>query len=178
MAALAPVVIRTPACPQVGIIDPSDFYDPTVQRILRPGDRSAYKNIPMAIYGTALLSFCLIVGLVAGRLIGLAIGIDANVGGVGIAMLLLILIAGKLQTSGKMPAPTQSGVLFWSSIYIPIVVAMAAGQNVRAAVSGGPIAVIAGTAAVVACFALVPLISRLGQSSDLDSSDDAGGKEA
>lgn len=117
----------------------------------------------MAIYGTALLSICLLVGLILGEWIGLAIGIDSNVGGVGIAMLLLIFSAGRLQTSGLLPKPTQSGVLFWSSIYIPIVVAMAASQNVLAAVSGGTMAVLAGVVVVAVCFALVPLISRIGQ---------------
>jgi malonate transporter MadL subunit len=117
----------------------------------------------MAIYGTALLSLCLLAGLILGRLIGMAIGIDANVGGVGIAMLLLILVSGRLQASGAMPKPTQSGVLFWSSIYIPIVVAMAASQNVRAAVSGGTVAILAGVVVVIVSFAMVPLISRIGQ---------------
>ena len=41
----------------------------------------------MAIYGTALLSICLIVGLMVGRFLGMLIGVDANVGGVGIARL-------------------------------------------------------------------------------------------
>ena len=117
----------------------------------------------MAIYGTALLSLCLICGLAAGKVIGLAIGIDANVGGVGIAMLLLIAASGRLQAMGLMAEPTQSGVLFWSSIYIPIVVAMAASQNVRAAVSGGTAAIVAGVVVVIVSFAMVPLISRIGR---------------
>ncbi|MCA9240615.1 MAG: malonate transporter subunit MadL, partial [Planctomycetales bacterium] len=56
----------------------------------------------MAIYGTALLSLCLICGLLVGKLIGLAIGVDANVGGVGFAMLLLIVVSGRLQAAGRM----------------------------------------------------------------------------
>ena len=128
----------------------------------------------MAIYGTALLPICLISGLVAGKLIGMAIGIDANVGGVGIAMLLLILISGRLQSAGVMAKPTQSGVLFWSSIYIPIVVAMAASQNVRAAFSGGTVAIFAGVAVVVVSFAFVPLISRIGQSDERHTSESKG----
>ena len=138
----------------------------------------------MAIYGTALLSLCLVCGLIVGKLIGLAIGIDANVGGVGIAMLMLILICGRLQAAGRMPTPTQSGVLFWSAIYIPIVVAMAASQNVRAALTGGPAAIVAGVLAVAVSFALVPVISRLGQSDSLGTSPleeengSAGGEEA
>lgn len=116
----------------------------------------------MAIYGTALLSFCLVSGLIIGRLLGVLVGVDANVGGVGIAMLLLIGISGKLQQTGHLPKPTEGGILFWSSLYIPIVVAMAAGQNVRKALTGGPAAILAGTLVVVVCFALVPLIHRLG----------------
>ena len=118
----------------------------------------------MAIYGTALLSICLLCGLIVGKLIGLSMGIDKNVGGVGIAMLLLIIVSGRLQSSGRLPQPTRDGVLFWSAIYIPIVVAMAASQNVRQAISGGPAAIIAGILVVAVSLALVPLISRLGQS--------------
>ena len=123
----------------------------------------------MAIYGTALLSICLLVGLIGGKWIGLAMGIDANVGGVGIAMLLLIVVSNRLRSSGRMSTPTQSGVLFWSSIYIPIVVAMAASQNVMAAVGGGIVALVAGAAVVVCGFACVPLISRLGRDDEADA---------
>jgi malonate transporter MadL subunit len=118
----------------------------------------------MAIYGTALLSICLLVGLAIGQFLGTLIGVDANVGGVGIAMLLLILICDRLQQSGRMQPPTQQGILFWSSVYIPIVVAMAASQDVLAAIEGGRVAIVAGVLVVVASFVMVPLISRLGQS--------------
>ena len=40
---------------------------------------------------------------------------------------------------------TTQGILFWSSMYLPIIVAMAATQNVKAAISGGPIAIIVGS---------------------------------
>lgn len=120
----------------------------------------------MAIYGTALLSLCLLLGVILGKLIGLAIGIDANVGGVGIAMLLLIAASAYLRSRGWLPSPTQSGVLFWSSVYIPIVVAMSATQNVRAAVTGGAVAIVAGVVVVCVSFAMVPLISRVGQAED------------
>jgi len=115
----------------------------------------------MAIYGTALLSICLLLGLIVGKLLGVLIGVDANVGGVGIAMLLLILICDHLRQTGRLKAPSERGIAFWSSIYIPIVVAMAASQNVLAAIKGGPVAIVAGVSVVVICFALVPLISRL-----------------
>ena len=133
----------------------------------------------MAIYGTALLCICLLIGMIVGKLLGLAVGVDANVGGVGIAMLLLILACDRLQKSGKMQPPTERGVAFWSSIYIPIVVAMAASQNVVAALKGGPMAILAGVLAVGIGFILVPVISRIGDSdSTEDSSSSLPGKES
>ena len=70
----------------------------------------------MAIYGTALLSICLLAGLVLGKLLGNLIGVDANVGGVGIAMLLLILGCDRLHQSGRLKPPSVkescSGVPF------------------------------------------------------------------
>lgn len=116
----------------------------------------------MVIYGTALLSICLLVGLALGRLLGWAVGLDKNIGGVGIAMLLLILICDRLQQSGHIKPPTERGIMFWSSIYIPIVVAMAASQNVLEALTSGWIAIAAGSLSLIACFALVPAINRLG----------------
>lgn len=117
----------------------------------------------MAIYGTALLGFCLLAGLVLGQFLGELLGIGKNVGGVGIAMLLLILLSDRLRRTGHLPTPTQQGVLFWSSIYIPIVVAMAAGLNVRGAIKGGPLAILAGVLSVVTCLALVPWLSGGGK---------------
>ena len=131
----------------------------------------------MAIYGTALLAICLLVGSILGKWLGHWMGVDANVGGVGIAMLLLILFCGRLQGSGRLAIPTQQGVLFWSSIYIPVVIAMAASQNVTKAISGGPVAILAGVLAVVVCFAMVPLVDRIGRSdqSPADRSQPGGG---
>jgi malonate transporter MadL subunit len=57
---------------------------------------------------------------------------------------------------------TASGVHFWSAMYIPIVVAMAAKQNVIAALSSGWMAIIAGVAAVTASFAMIPVLARFG----------------
>ncbi len=117
----------------------------------------------MAIYGTALLSICLLIGLSLGRWLGVLCGLDADIGGVGIAMLLLLLSCDYLQRTGRLQPPTQSGIAFWSSIYVPIVVAMSASQNVFAAVSGGLIALLAGTISVAVCFLLVGVLARSGQ---------------
>lgn len=114
----------------------------------------------MPVYGVALLAACTLAGLYAGDVIGAVMGLEANVGGVGIAMLLLILLTNVRGRSFGADTPAGSGVQFWSLMYIPIIVAMAARQNVVAAVSGGAMAVSAGVLAVAAGFALVPLLSR------------------
>lgn len=118
----------------------------------------------MTIYGTALLAICVLVGLSIGRTLGAWCGLDADVGGVGIAMLLLIVSGDHLRRTGRMKPPDEAGVVFWSSIYIPIVVAMAASQNVLAAVRGGLVAVLAGALTVVVCFGIVGLLARGGRS--------------
>ncbi len=117
----------------------------------------------MIIYGVAFLAFCTLAGIFIGELLGKLIGVPANVGGVGIAMMLLIVLGSYLHKRGVLDAKSEKGVEFWSAIYIPIVVAMAAQQNVYGALSGGPMAIIAGILAVVVAFALVPVLSRIGQ---------------
>jgi malonate transporter MadL subunit len=77
-------------------------------------------------------------------------------------MLLLILVAAKGQASGRLDPISQKGITFWSAIYIPVVVAMAASQNAVAAVRGGAAAVVAGVLAVVVSCALVPVLGRIG----------------
>ena len=123
----------------------------------------------MVIYGVALLSFCMLAGVLAGDLLGELIGVQANVGGVGIAMLLLIVLSNLSHRKFTLGAPTESGIGFWSAMYIPIVVAMAAKQNVIAAISSGWMAIIAGIAAVVVSFAMIPLLSRIGRGDLHDS---------
>jgi len=116
----------------------------------------------LVIYGVALLAGCMIVGIFVGELLGQMIGVQANVGGVGIAMLLMVVASEFLRRRGRLKQLSEQGILFWSSIYIPVVVAMAAKQNVIAAVKGGPAAILAGALAVVLSCALVPVISRIG----------------
>ena len=117
----------------------------------------------MIIYGVALLATCLVTGMIAGEYLGVVIGVEANVGGVGIAMLLLVIACNLSRFRLPVDGPSGEGIKFWSAMYIPIVVAMAARQNVVAAVDGGLLALLAGVAAVVVSFALVPVISRIGR---------------
>ncbi len=116
----------------------------------------------MIIYGVALLSACMVVGMLAGEYLGVLLRVEANVGGVGIAMLLLVLACNSQRLKHLTQGISGEGVKFWSAMYIPIVVAMAARQDVAAAVDGGMLAIVAGVAAVVVSFALVPVFSRIG----------------
>ena len=113
----------------------------------------------MVITGVALLALCTLAGLLVGEVLGEVLGAEANVGGVGIAMLLLIFAADWLIRRGRLSAPSQRGIEFWSAVYVPIVVGMAAQQNVVGALAGGPAAILAGSAAVALGFALVPLLA-------------------
>lgn len=114
----------------------------------------------MVIFGVALLAVCFLVGVFFGDLLGMILGIDANVGGVGFAMLMLILLVEYLKKKEKLNKQTQDGLAFWSGMYIPIVIAMAAQQNVVGALDGGLLAIIAGVAAVLISWAVVPLLSK------------------
>jgi len=132
----------------------------------------------MVIYGVALLSACLLAGQFLGELLGQWLGVQANVGGVGIAMLLLVLASGSAVFRPLFSGAAASGIGFWSAMYIPIVVAMAASQNVVAAMDGGMLALVAAGLAVALGYALVPLLTRLGPpTTPLPPRPEAGGEE-
>ena len=116
----------------------------------------------MVVYGVALLSACLIVGMLIGEALGVWLQVEANVGGVGIAMLFLVFASNSSRFKSLIEGASGRGIEFWSAMYIPIVVAMAARQNVVAAFEGGMTAIVAGVAAVVVSFALVPVLSKIG----------------
>ena len=115
----------------------------------------------MTISGVALLALCTLLGQIVGELLGSLLGVQANVGGVGFAMLLLIGMRLWLQQRGFLSEGVNRGVSLWGSLYIPIVVAMAAQQDVVAAVTGGPMVVLGAILVVGLCFASVALIGRL-----------------
>jgi malonate transporter MadL subunit len=104
---------------------------------------------------------CHLLGIILGDLLGRALGMNTNVGGVGIAMLLLIIARLQLHRRGHLNAISESGVHYWGAIYIPVVVAMAMQQNVVAALRGGPVALIAAVGSIVICGLFVSLINRM-----------------
>ncbi len=122
----------------------------------------------MKIYGVTILAGCFLAGQYLGDLLGLWLGIDGNVGGVGFGMLFLILLSNWMKEKKYFQPMTESGILYWSAMYIPVIVAMSATQNVKAALSGGWVAVIVGVVATGACFLLVPLISKIARVNNVD----------
>ena len=122
----------------------------------------------MKIYGVALLAFCFLIGKLIGNYLGILIGLKSDVGGVGFAMLFLMLSYSYFKKKDVVKEMTTQGILFWSSMYLPIIIAMAATQNVKAAISQGPVAVIIGVVVTMTGFLLVPLISKIGQSKKMN----------
>ena len=114
----------------------------------------------MIIYGTALLAACHLLGIFLGDLLGQALGVKTNVGGVGIAMLLLIVARLYMQKRAILPKLTELGVEYWGAMYIPVVVAMAAQQDMVSALRGGPVAVLSAIGAVGLCAVVIAVINR------------------
>lgn len=117
----------------------------------------------MKIYGVAILAACYLLGKLMGSLLGEWMGINGNIGGVGFAMALLLFVNSYIYQKQPLSQKTSEGILFWSALYIPIVVAMSATQNVKAALSGGWVAILVGVLCTLTCFLLVPLLSKIGR---------------
>ena len=70
----------------------------------------------MTIFGVALLAICTLIGVFIGDLLGVALQVKANVGGVGIAMMLLVAARVWLTRHGGLPHGIKLGVEFWATI--------------------------------------------------------------
>jgi malonate transporter MadL subunit len=115
----------------------------------------------MVIYGVALLAGCFIAGQIIGQVLGRILNIDANVGGVGFAMLLLIFLQQWMYKKNWFNPEMTSGINFWNKMYIPVIVAMSATQNVKAAFSSGMVAILSGIIPTVICFLLIPVMVKI-----------------
>lgn len=113
------------------------------------------------IYGVALLAACMFAGSFIGNVLGFLIGLNSDVGGVGFAMLLLLVATNSKKISSKLPKGTAEGLTFWKEMFIPIIIAMSASQNVYNAISSGAVAIVAGLIAVAAAFGMVPVLGFL-----------------
>jgi len=115
----------------------------------------------MKIYGVGILAACFLIGHILGDYLGKLFHLTGNLGGVGFAMLILVIGNDYFKRKNMIPAETENGILFWSTMYIPVVVAMSATQNVKAALSGGWVAIVVGIVATVCCYLLIPVLSKL-----------------
>lgn len=100
----------------------------------------------LVIYGVLLLAICYFAGLFVGEVMGRFVGLNANVGGVGFAMLFLLLLCSYSETvkNSLQNERLCSGLKFWQNMYIPVVIAMSASQDVVKAVKSGWLAISCG----------------------------------
>lgn len=115
----------------------------------------------MKIYGVAFLSACFLAGQLVGELLGRIFSFNGNIGGVGFGMLLLILLGDFVKKKNWLDTESASGIHFWNAMYIPVVVAMSSVQNVRAALSGGWLALLVVVGGTLTCFLLIPMMARV-----------------
>ncbi|GDX44148.1 malonate transporter subunit MadL [Bacteroidota bacterium] len=115
----------------------------------------------MKIYGVAILAACYFAGLVLGEMLGGLFGIKGNLGGVGFGMLFFILLTDWMKKKNKMTEDYAAGISFWTSLYIPIVIAMASIQNVNAAVNSGAVAIVSGIVATFLSFVSIRFLISL-----------------
>ena len=112
------------------------------------------------IYSLATLSLCMLLGKYIGICFGALVGIDADVGGVGFAILLLLFVTNCKKFTFTQTPDFKQGMNFWKKMYIPVVVAMAASQNVYRMLTSGMVAIIAGAAAVAFPFLLLYILHK------------------
>ena len=112
------------------------------------------------IYSLVTLALCMLLGKYIGTCFGNLVGVHADVGGVGFAILLLLFVTNcKKFTFTQKPEFIQ-GMNFWRKLYIPVVVAMAASQNVYRMMTSGMVAIIGGAAAVAFPFLLLYMLHK------------------
>ncbi len=102
----------------------------------------------MLLYGVSVLSICIFAGVFTGDIPGQFTGLRAHAGGIGAATLLLLNLFTLHGQVMKLGVPAETSANLCNVKNFPILVAMAAKQNVIAALSNGGMAIIAGVAAV------------------------------
>lgn len=114
------------------------------------------------IFGSAIIALCMLAGYTIGEWLGILFGIGTNVGGVGFSMVFLLLLTNWMKKRHRLNAGMEKGIQFWKGMYIPVVVAMSASQDVVSAVSQGSVAILAGIGAVGTVFFLMFVLSKRG----------------
>lgn len=112
------------------------------------------------IYSFVTLALCMLLGKYIGTCLGALVGINADVGGVGFAILLLLFVGNCKLFSFTKRKDFQDGMNFWKKMYIPVVVAMAAAQNVYRMLTSGMVAIVGGIASVAFPFLLLYILHK------------------
>lgn len=118
------------------------------------------------IYGVAVLSACAFIGSFLGQLLGTVIGLGKDVGGVGFAMVLLLLVTNSKKINAILPKDYTKGINFWKEMFIPVIIAMSASTDVIHALDGGVLALVLGIGVVVIMLLLIPLFNKFGGNSE------------
>ena len=113
------------------------------------------------IYSLVTLALCMLLGKYIGTLLGALVGINSDVGGVGFAIVLLMFVANHPKFTFAKKQEFIQGMNFWKKMYIPVVVAMAASQNVYRMLTSGMVAIVGGAAAVAFPFLLLYVLHKL-----------------
>ena len=112
------------------------------------------------VYSFVTLALCMLLGKYIGTCFGTLVGINADVGGVGFAILLLLFVGTSKLFSFTKRQDFKDGMTFWKKMYIPVVVAMAASQNVYRMLTSGMVAIVGGAASVAFPFLLLYILHK------------------
>ena len=129
------------------------------------------------IYGVALLAGCMLVGSFIGGILGLLTGVNSDIGGVGFAMILLLLLTNSKKVNSLLPKNYEKGIEFWKEMFIPVIIAMSMSQNVVAALKEGWLALAAGLGVVVVAFLLIPLFNKFAPKEETEINNSVKGDE-
>ena len=105
----------------------------------------------------------MLLGTLMGTVFGDLIGAGTEIGGVGFAMLLLIFVTNSQKLSFTQKPAFVQGMTFWKSMFIPVVIAMTATQNVFHMLSSSVVAIVAGAAAVGFSYFMLFVLHKLDQ---------------
>ena len=120
------------------------------------------------IFGVALLAACMFIGSFVGNVLGALIGLDSDVGGVGFAMILLLILTNSKKVNKLLPEGYVKGINFWKEMFIPVIIAMSASQNVVSALDGGVLALVLGVGVVVIMLLLIPVFNMFSPKNNED----------
>ena len=111
----------------------------------------------------------MLLGKYIGTCFGVLVGINADVGGVGFAILLLLFVSNCKKFTFAQKPDFKQGMNFWKKMYIPVVVAMAASQNVYRMLTSGMVAIVGGIASVAFPFLLLYLLHKREERGEKDA---------